>query len=169
MPTLYKADDSGLLISLLGGEGVFLEPAAVLDGLTADQAHAKPHDLPHSIAEVVAHLLYWQEWVNGRATVGFRRIPEHAAQGWPAVPADGWDALRLRYLHAIEEAKRLAASVSLDDGLLPPGTQDPFFAKESLGSGVVRTALHNAHHLGQVITLRQLIGAWPPPRGGMTW
>jgi uncharacterized damage-inducible protein DinB len=170
MPTLYKADDSGLLISLLGGEGVFLEPAAVLDGLMSEQADAKPHNLPHSIAEIVAHLCYWQEWMNRCATTGFSGLPPHAADGWPAVPAGRWDSLRMRYLHSIEEAKRIAAeSDSLGHHLLPPGVQDPFFAKASLGSGIVHTALHNAHHLGQIITLRQLIGSWPPPGGSMTW
>jgi hypothetical protein len=29
--------------------------------------------------------------------------------------------------------------------------------------------VHNAHHLGQIILLRQLFGAWPPPSGRFTW
>ena len=33
----------------------------------------------------------------------------------------------------------------------------------------VLVATHNAHHLGQVILLRQLLGAWPPPAGSWTW
>ena len=46
MTTLYRADDPNLLTSVLNGEGVHLEPGAVLDGLTTDQAYAKPHGLP---------------------------------------------------------------------------------------------------------------------------
>jgi len=30
-------------------------------------------------------------------------------------------------------------------------------------------ALHTAHHFGQVVTVRQSLGAWPPPGGGDTW
>jgi hypothetical protein len=30
-------------------------------------------------------------------------------------------------------------------------------------------ATHTAHHLGQIIVLRQLLGAWPPPAGSWTW
>jgi hypothetical protein len=37
MTTLYRADDPNLLTSVLSGEGVRLEPGAVLDGLTADR------------------------------------------------------------------------------------------------------------------------------------
>ena len=74
MTTLYRADDPNLLTSVLSGEGVHLEPGAVLDGLTTDQAHAKPHGLPHSIAEIVAHMSYWQEWFNNCAVAGFTGI-----------------------------------------------------------------------------------------------
>jgi uncharacterized damage-inducible protein DinB len=28
---------------------------------------------------------------------------------------------------------------------------------------------HNSYHLGQIVLLRQELGAWPPPRGGDTW
>ena len=170
MTALHTIDDRSLLINTLGGEGVFLGPIRVLDGLTADQAHAKPHGLPHSIAEIVAHMCYWQEWFNGCAVTEFTGIAQHAADGWPAVPADGWDAVRARYLQSIEEAKRIAAeSDSLDAPLLPPGVEIPVLAKESHGSGIVHAALHNAHHLGQVITLRQLMALWPPPGGTITW
>jgi hypothetical protein len=28
---------------------------------------------------------------------------------------------------------------------------------------------HNGHHLGQVVLMRQMLGAWPPPSGSYTW
>ena len=170
MTTLYRADDPNLLTSVLSGEGVHLEPGAVLDGLTTDQAHAKPHGLPHSIAEIVAHMSYWQEWFNNCAVAGFTGIPEHAVEGWPAVPPDGWDALRTRYLRAVEEAKRIAAeSDALGDPILPPGVHVPSLANESHGAGLLHAAMHSSHHLGQIITIRQLLGLWPPPAGSITW
>jgi hypothetical protein len=55
MTTLFRIDDRNLLINVLDGEGVFLRPAAVLDGLTAEEAHAKPHSLPHSIVAWLWH------------------------------------------------------------------------------------------------------------------
>ena len=97
-------------------------------------------------------------------------LPEHAADGWPAVAADGWDALRTRYLAAIEQAKQIvAASDSLDQSLLPPGVSIPFLARESRGSGILHATVHSGHHLGQIVTMRQLMGVWPPPAGSMTW
>ncbi len=170
MTTLHKVDDRALLISVLNGEGVYLAPAGILDGLTPDRAHAKPHGIPHSIAEIVAHMCHWQEWFNDCATRGFTGIAKHAVDGWPDVPADGWDAVRTRYLHALEEAKRIAAeSDSLGDPLLPPHVQIPSLAKESRGSGILQAAMHSGHHLGQIITMRRLMGLWPPPGGSITW
>jgi hypothetical protein len=29
--------------------------------------------------------------------------------------------------------------------------------------------VHSSHHLGQVVTIRQLLGLWPPPAGALTW
>ena len=170
MTTLYRADDPHLLTSVLRGEGVHLEPGAILDGLTADQAHAKPHGLPHSIAEIVAHMGYWQEWFNRCAVVGFTGLAEHAVDGWPAVSPDGWHAVRARYLHSVEEAKRIAAeSDALGNALLPPGLDIPILAHESLGAGLLHGAVHSSHHLGQIITIRQLLGLWPPPAGTFSW
>lgn len=170
MTTLYRADDPNLLTSALRGEGIHLDPGAILEGLTADQAHAKPHGLPHSIAEIVAHVCYWQEWFNECARVGFTGIAEHAADGWPPVLPDGWDALRTRYLHAVEEAKRIAAqSSALGDPVLPPGVNIAILAHESRGAGLLHAAMHSSHHLGQIITIRQLLGLWPPPAGTISW
>jgi uncharacterized damage-inducible protein DinB len=28
---------------------------------------------------------------------------------------------------------------------------------------------HNSYHAGQAVLLRQLLGQWPPPSGGLTW
>ena len=170
MATLYKADDGNLLTSVLAGEGVHLNPAAVLDGLTGEQAHTKPHGLPYSIADLVAHMCFWQEWFNTCLVSGFTGIAQHAVDGWPATVADGWDDLRHRYIRSLEDATRFAAeSNSLADPLLPADANVASMARESRGSSLVRAALHNSHHLGQVITIRRLMGLWPPPGGTITW
>ena len=170
MSTPYKIEDRNLLIGLLSGEGGFHGPVAVLEGLTAEQALAKPHGLPHSIAEIVGHMCYWQEWFNRCAVEGFTGMAEHAPEGWPAVAPEGWEALRTRYLAAIEEAKKIVTtSTALNDSLLPSNVPIPFLARESKGSGILHAAVHSGHHLGQIVTMRQLMGLWPPQAGSMTW
>jgi uncharacterized damage-inducible protein DinB len=34
---------------------------------------------------------------------------------------------------------------------------------------MLSAAHHNSHHMGQIITMRRLIGLWPPPSGTITW
>ena len=170
MSALYRADDRNLLTSMLAGEGVHRDPAAILGGLTNDQALTKPGGLPYSIAEVVAHMCFWQEWFNACLVSGFTGIPQHSVDGWPAVPADGWDAVRERYVRSIDEAKRISAeSTSLTHPLLPSGANVASLARESRGSALLRVAIHNSHHLGQIITMRRLMGLWPPPGGTIVW
>ena len=170
MAPLYKADDRELLTSLLAGEGVHLDPAAILEGLTDQQAMARPAGLPYSIAEVVAHMCFWQEWFSACLVSGFSGIPQHSVDGWPSVPPGGWDALHERYVRSLDEAKRISAdSSSLSDPLLPPDAKVASLARESRGSALLRGALHNSHHLGQIITMRRLMGVWPPPSGTITW
>jgi hypothetical protein len=30
-------------------------------------------------------------------------------------------------------------------------------------------ASHNSYYIGQAVVLRQILGKWPPPSGGLTW
>jgi len=168
--TLYKTSDRELLKSIAGVDTGFHKPEVVLDGLTDEQALMKPSGLPHSIADIVAHMWYWQEFFNRAAREGFSGFPEHADEGWPKVGPGEWEAVRDRFLASVEATQGLAMTCGkLDDRLLPEGFPIPFWERESLGSGLLHGAVHSAHHLGQVVLLRQLMGLWPPAAGSMTW
>jgi uncharacterized damage-inducible protein DinB len=81
-----------------------------------------------------------------------------------------WNALRARFLSAVEKTQELAlSSPKLNEKLLPDDFPLPFWKRESIGSGLLHGAVHSAHHLGQIVTIRQLLGLWPPPAGSLTW
>ena len=42
-------------------------------------------------------------------------------------------------------------------------------AHYTVADAIHHVAQHNAHHLGQVVLMRQLMGEWPPPSGGSNW
>ena len=131
----------------------------VLEGLTEEQAIARPHGLPHSIAEIIAHMCYWQDLFNNAAQQGFTGFPEHAEYGWPAIAPGEWDSLRARFLATIELTQQLALSCDrLDEKLLPENFPLPFWQRESIASALLHGVVHSSHHLGQIITLRQLMG-----------
>lgn len=141
-------------------------PAVILEGLTPEQATTRPRGLPHSVAELVAHLLFWAEWTLDAADGNPPPEVPHAEDSWPAVRPEEWETLRVRFLATIERASALEQA-RLDRPLL----EGEWFGWErhTLGSALADTALHIAHHLGQAVTVRQLLGVWPPPSGGVTW
>src|SRR5690606_20064580 len=142
---------------LSDGSGGFTPFRRALDGLSGDQAVLKPAGSPHSVADILAHMVFWQErflaMVDGAAP---RPVP-HAADGWPEVGADEWPRLVERYLAGLERYKELAADPAALARPLVEGRE------RTVGASVLSYYVHEAHHLGQLILVRRLIGAWPPP------
>ena len=107
--------------------------------------------------------------VQGRGTPS----PEHNAMSFPdeaAVRAEAWADLCGRFLSGAEEAAAIADgdAEKLESVVLCPSPSNPtrsMTVREQLES----FAAHNAYHLGRVVLLRQLLGSWPPPSGGLTW
>ena len=144
-------------------------PARLLEDLSEADAIRRVPAAPHSITEIVAHLDFWQSWFLKRCAGKPEPMAASAALGWPAVPAGSWEAVRGRFLGGLEQAVALADQPGRLDQAITPAIELP-----ELGSYVVRDALihmatHNSHHLGQIVTLRQLMGLWPPRGGGWTW
>lgn len=142
----------------------YMPPAKLLDGLSADVAAQRISGVPHSIVEILAHLVFWQTWFLNRCSGAAIPLPSHAAEGWPAATAADWERLREEFLAGLQSALRLPA-----EGRVNPPIEFPPMAQYSIGEAVTHMAQHNAHHLGQIVTLRQALGVWPPPDGSFTW
>ena len=145
----------------------YLAPEQALEGLSAADAVRRPQGLSHSVAEIVAHLSFWQNWFYARCTGDAQPVVASAAAGWPAVVPDGWPDIRSRFVGRLHELGALAkGDVSRP---VTPSIEFPPLAHYTIADALVHVATHNAHHLGQVIAIRQLLGAWPPPAGSWTW
>jgi len=144
-----------------------IAPARALEALATDQAESRQGSL-HTIAEIVAHLAFWQDWFRSRCQGGSEPMPASAALGWKAPAAGSWPDVRRRFLDGLEALVTLGER---EDGtrVLAPPLEFPPLAGYTVADALVHVANHNAHHLGQVILLRQLMGAWPPPSGSWTW
>lgn len=145
---------------LLEGGGASVPPDRALDGLSADLACRRVGGAPHTVAEIVAHMQFWQAFSAALVRGEGPSLPEHAAGGWPAVDPDDWDTVHQAFLAGLIEAKRLAREEDLSRVIA---------GQKTVGYELTVNALHNAVHLGQVILLRRMLGAWPPPGGGETW
>ena len=146
-----------------------MPPARVLDGLSIEQSGQRVSGAPHSVVEILAHMVYWQSWFLDRCN-GLGTPPAATASlGWPAAPAGEWESLRGRFLEGLERARNIAGQDSAATRRIDPPIEFPPLANYTIGDAITHVAIHNAHHLGQVITLRQILGAWPPPEGSWTW
>jgi len=142
----------------------YMQPARVLDGLSAEDAARRIPGLPHSVVEIAAHMVFWQAWFLDRCAGHGTAVPAHAAEGWPAVTAADWPQVRQQFLSDLQRALEFDK-----EGHLDPPIEFPPMNTYSIADAMTHMALHNAHHLGQIVTLRQALGAWPPPAGSYTW
>ena len=148
----------------------YLAPVRALEGLTPELAERRVEAVNHSIAEIVAHLTFWQDWFSQRLAGTAAPMVERAARGWPVVAPGSWPGVQQQFVDGLSGlvawAERDAADLPLP---LAPPIEFPPLARYTRYDALVHVATHNAHHLGQVILLRQLLGAWPPPSGSWTW
>ncbi len=157
------------LPSLLRGAHAYLSPSAALAGLSSSHAAHRGTPDGHSIAEIVAHMAFWQNWFLDRCDSIPAPMPAPAAKGWPPVGDGEWDAVLARFEQGFARALALADDEHRTRALVSPPIEFEPLAQYTTGDVLTHLALHNAHHLGQVITLRQQVGSWPPPAGSWTW
>jgi len=155
------------IIASVGGGGAHVAPAVALEELTAAQAKRRPSKKLATVWDELAHMVFWQELTLEIVHGGQPQAPEHAAGGWPAIPTGrgatkGWGALKGRFLAGVAELEEAARTRDLEARV---GGD----AKSTLGELLIMIANHNSYHLGQIVSLRRLIDAWPPPSGGATW
>lgn len=134
---------------------------AVLAGVTAPQAAARPLPNAHTIWELVLHVAAWRREVARRLAGGEPGLP--ASGDWPAMPApptaDAWSSA----LSSFEaSARELLAAVTRSD---PEGLDTLIGGDRSreVGTGVSWYVMlhgvsqHDAYHMGQVALLRKLL------------
>jgi DinB superfamily len=147
------------LIELLNGGHAHADFDKATDGLPVELRGAKPPGLPHTPWRLVEHMRIAQ-W----DIVRFSIDPKHVSPEWPrgywpegdAPPNDlAWDRTLAAFRSDLEAMKELIAD---------PRTE--LFAPIPHGDGqtILREAMlvadHNSYHLGQLITVRRLLGAW---------
>ena len=146
----------------LTGDGEFLPPQSLLGDLTEAQAMAVPAGSFYSIAQIVAHMHFWQERNIARARGEVQARPEHLDDTFPLPQAGEWDSLRSGFLNGLERCAAVAAekadATSADQG------------ERSIGYELAQCpALHSAYHYGQIAMLRQIQNLWPPEGGDGGW
>lgn len=134
-------------------EDWFVPAKIAVDGLTADQAQWSPGKGNHSVGQLAYHLWYWNARVlatfNGEKLAPFDGNNNETFDKFNAAQ---WDDLKVKldkvmadWEKAVETAdeKKLAENASL----------------------IAHVGAHNAYHIGQILYVRKLEGAWDPAKG----
>lgn len=135
-----------------------------LDAISAAQAVRVPVGAPYSVAAILGHMVFWQDFMLARIDGHPLPHPAHDPEGWPEVTEETFDDWKRRFFEGLERARSLARDPAVLCRVLSTDREGDTGARELTDLGV-----HNAHHLGQVILLRRLAGFWPPPGGGDSW
>jgi len=147
----------------LSGNNAHVETGTILEALDWKLAGMRPDGVPHSLFQLVNHMIYWQEWVVKWLDGKKPRTPKHAAGGWPGAvsPANRkeWERVVRRFRSALDALDHRSRKADL---LSKRGKMTRLEMLHIIAS-------HNSYHAGQAAFLRQLLGAWPPPSGGVTW
>jgi uncharacterized damage-inducible protein DinB len=131
---------------------------AAVAGIPPELRARRPEGLAWSAWELLEHLRRAQEDI-----LDFCRNPDYRERSWPA---DYWPAAQSA--PTAEEWERTVAAFRADRAALQQlAAEADLFAPIPHGNGqtILRELLlvadHNAYHVGQLIAVRRLLGAWP--------
>ncbi|MCY3844548.1 MAG: DinB family protein [Acidobacteria bacterium] len=164
---IHDQESRDTLVRALSGEGAHVEVKTALDGVTWTRAGARPHGIPKSIFQIVNHLIFWNAWVVDWLDGADPPIPQQDSDSWPGAvgpaSADEWEAAAARLGDLADALAQHAREDDLRSTRLSLG------APKSRATMLHTIASHNSYHLGQIVLVRRIVGAWPPPGGGLTW
>jgi hypothetical protein len=160
---MFANNDKALrehLRSLLTGAGAHADFEAAVKDFPPEARGKRPKGSPHSPWELLEHLRIAQWDILEFSRRAGHVSPEFPAGYWPAAQAppdeEAWDASVEGFRHDLAALAAFVSDESTD-----------LFARIPHGEGqtVLREALvaadHNAYHLGQLLLVRKLLGAWP--------
>lgn len=147
------------LVNLLRGRGAHVDFEKAIDGLPVGVRGVRAPELPFTPWRLLEHMRIAQ-W----DILEFSRDAKHVSPEWPGgywpagdAPADvaAWDNSVAAFRRDLAEMEALVRNPATNlFASIPHGT----------GQTILREALlvadHNSYHLGQLIVLRRLLGAW---------
>lgn len=144
---------------LLSGKGAHADFDAAVAGLAPKLRGVRPEGAPHSAWELLEHLRIAQ-W----DMLEFSLDPKHVSPEWPegywpksAEPdsATAWEHSVKEFQRDLKAMRELVSDPKSD--LLTPF---PHGKGQTLLREALQMADHNAYHVGELIFLRRVLGAW---------
>jgi hypothetical protein len=149
----------GHLVNLLSGGQAHLDFEKAVTGLPIELRGAKPPGLPHTPWRLVEHMRIAQWDILCFSIDPHHHSPNFPDGYWPegdAPPDPGaWDRSTTAFRSDLKAMIDLVVDPKTDLFAALPHGQGQTILREAL-----LMADHNAYHLGQLVTVRRLLGAW---------
>jgi hypothetical protein len=147
------------LLELLGGGHAHLDFEKATAGLRVELRGAKPPGLPFTPWRLVEHMRIAQ-WDILQFTIDPHHVSPDFPDGyWPSGDAppnpEAWNQSITAFQADLKAMMDLVANSKKDLFTPLPHGQGQTILREAL-----LVADHNAYHLGQLMTVRRLLGAW---------
>jgi uncharacterized damage-inducible protein DinB len=131
-------------------------------GLTPEQALWKKSDLENSIWEIVSHLVFWNERFLNRFNNSSIPVMEGSNDTTFAYLKDlEWQQVLERF-DVVMNGWYEAIVNSVEEKLDQPIGEG---SKETWSESLSSITLHNAYHIGQIVTIRKIQGSWKKEQG----
>ena len=150
-----------IVASSLDWEQAHADFQKAIAGLDPALRGKRPYDFPHSVWELVEHIRFTQRDLLDFCVDPKYKEPKWPDDYWPKTPGPANDAAWNETVGAIKRDTAAFAEFAANDprdltARIPHGT----------GQTYLRTILvavdHTSYHVGQIIAVRRLLGAWNP-------
>lgn len=136
-------------------DGEYAKPEKILAGLTLGQVTHVPSKVSHSIYQELWHLTTWQHIIVFRDEVLFEAWEkDERYPSQPPTSEQDWHDLVDRFFAGLGEVFAWTSSAEKLKLETDPGI--------TMADNLTSLAVHNAYHLGKIVAIRQLLGAWSP-------
>ena len=130
---------------------------AAVAGLPSELRGVQPAGLPYSAWQLIEHIrLAQQDILEFCVDPGYRER-SWPDDYWPSSPApqgNEWEQSIAGFHADLKALEKLAGEAELFDRI-PHGTGQTYLRE------LLLVADHNAYHVGQLVLVRRLLGAWP--------
>lgn len=141
----------------------FVPVSDAVAGLNAKQASKHDESTNHSVWQVVNHLIFWNErWLNRFKGITPPKLEGDTGATFSEDEGDQMWKLSVNKLDKVlsewEKELKIAEETKLQNEALKD-FGDSWYAVLS------QITIHNAYHIGQIVTLRKQHGTWNPEAG----
>ncbi|PAV27650.1 DltD domain-containing protein [Virgibacillus profundi] len=135
----------------------YLPFSETVENLSEEEAFWKPNEDSHSIAEIVQHLIYWNEtWQIKYQKSDYNAVPSIEANEKSFIAPENKTFIQLKeqLLRVLLRWQDLLTEEQLENEV--KGFPVPAKWRDLLGNAVT----HNAYHIGQIVSIRKLQKSW---------